>query len=166
MYVLSHQHSYFFLLEYCDRCNWKKNISPHECMCVNKSHHLKTHILLESQDVDRLYYKCNLCTNTHSVHKKSVPLFSCTTYGVDWYKCCKRLETNCILKKVCNHCITPRDGINLGFFWYCPTCDRYIIQYLNGQQIPCHDDDNEITPNGGIINLSQPGLCTIEYKTP
>ena len=134
-------------------------------MCINKSNHLQKRILLEPEDVNRLYYRCKSCASTHSIHKRNVPLFSCTSY-VDWYKHCKRLETNCILSKLCNHCILPRDGINIGFFWYCPTCNHYIIQYLNGQQIPCHDGNDDVTPNGGMIDLSQPGLYKIRYTTP
>ena len=147
------------------RCNWKKCISPYKCECINKANYLrKRRILLESQDVDRLYYRCTFCASTHSIHKKDVPLFTCTNNSdLDWYKCCKRLDTNCILKKIRNQCILPQDGINLGFLVYCSNCNRYIIQYLNGQQIPC-DDDGNVTPNGGTIDLSLPGLCKITYK--
>ena len=101
--------SYAFLLEYCMRCNWKKCISPYKCECINKANYLrKRRILLESQDVDRLYYRCTFCASTHSIHKKDVPLFTCTNNSnLDWYKCCKRLDTNCILKKICNQCIVP-----------------------------------------------------------
>ena len=101
--------------------------------------------------MDRLYYHCTFCASTHSIHKKDVPLFTCTNNSdLDCYKCCKRLDTNCILKKICNQCIVQN-------------CNCYIIQYLNGQQIPC-DDDGNVTPNRGTIDLSLPGLCKITYK--
>ena len=143
----------------------EKNISYYECMCIDKSYHFQENILLDTLDINHLRYKCKSCNSTHLIHKKNLPLFLCTRYCLDdWYERCNRLNTNCILKKLCDHCISPQNGINLGCFWYCPTCDHYKLQYLNGQQVPCHDGNDEITPNGGIIDLSQPGLCKISYN--